>query len=244
MIKKIIFLSFIVTTLHPSPTSVTSGGTSNSNLLAYKVLLSGTSTIGAFQQIQNFGDSGTVLSLTRPLYPPSYQKNNYGLKLITTLTASSSATLTFNSTDLATYDVFLIELDNIQPSDAAVTFQAYFSNDNGSSYYTTNYLSGINYLTYNSATITNISSTTHIPLSTAISTYVSGHLYFYKNIPATSGGAPSFMNGVVIFDYPGIFGMMIGYQSVSSVTMNNIKFQFSAGNITQGVIRLYAFAIS
>ncbi len=229
-----------------SPISTTSGGTGLTSMTAYALLTGGTTATGSLQQISGVGTSGQVLTNGTTSALPTWQNNNYGLTLLKTLTASSSATLTLTSTEInSTYNVYLIELDNLQPVSAGVVLQAYFSNNNGTSYFTTGYLGGINTLAYNSAIVTNTNSTTYIPLSGTTSLYVSGYLYLYPNIASFSGsGAIAFMNGQVITDYPGVFGMIVGYQNTAGLVVNNIKFQFSSGNIFQGIIKLYGFKSS
>lgn len=232
--------------IYNSKIPTTSGGTGISSIVAYALLLGGPSTTASLQQVPSTGISGQVLTCGATAVAPLWQNNNYGMTLLKTLTASTSPTLTLTSTEITTtYDVYLIELDNLAPTGAAVTLQAFFSNNNGSTYLTTGYLSGINSMVYNSNTITNTSSTTFIPISTPTSLYVSGYLYLYPNIAVYSGsGAVAFMNGQVISDYPGKFGMVVGYQSTAGLIVNNVKFQFSSGNISQGTIKLYGLKFS
>ncbi len=248
IIYRIFIMVHFTSLIFSSPVKISDGGTGLSAWPStYAILLAGVTSQSNLQAAGATNSSGQVLTLTNPSMIPSFQNNNYGYTLLKTLTASSSATLTLTNTDfVSSYDVFIIELDNISPSTGTDFFLALFSSNNGSSYLTTGYISGINYLAYNSATITNTNSTTYIPLSIASSAYISGILYFYKNVPVVSPTtSPSFMNGFLAFGYPCNFGMLVGYCNVASGTViNNIQFKFSTGNIAQGRIKLYGLKVS
>lgn len=228
--------------INSSPTAVSFGGTGNSSLTAYALIAGGTTTTDVLQQVSGTGTSGQLLTSNGAAVLPTWQADGNtgttnGFVFLKTVTASNSASLSFNSTDLSsTYKVFLIVLNNLAPTSLTVTLQAYWSTNNGSSYLSSGYSAGVNYLAYNSATITNVNSTTFIPLGSSTSLYYSGVLHFYGANGALSSGPA--ISGITASSYTAVYGNVIATIS-GNPNINNIKFQFSAGNISSGSISLY-----
>jgi len=151
--------------------------------------------------------------------------------LLQTQNASSSASIAFNSTYItSTYVSYVFAFSNLLCSSSSV-FSAVVSVNNGSSYASTGYLSGVFSLPYNSSTITNANSTSAWQLYTGNTSYTAGGVIFMTclfelpiNITGTFSSAGSWYN---------CFGNYVNN------VITNVKFSFASGNITSGNISLY-----
>ena len=158
--------------------------------------------------------------------------------LIQTQSASSSSNISF--TGLSSYGgCQAVVLSNIIPSTNGTVLRMYVSNNNGSTYFTTNYTACCLYSSYNSSTLNNINSTTYIPLSAYISSSYnySGVVFIYN-----MNEADYFVtNGYVNWYDTSLGTSTIGItQTTSKITgMTALKFQMSSGNIASGKISLY-----
>lgn len=87
------------------------------------------------------GTSTYVLTSNGPGADPSYQQLGSGLVLLSTVTASNSASVSFNSTYLtSTYKSYKIVFDGVAPTNLTdVSFILQISTNNGSSYITSGY---------------------------------------------------------------------------------------------------------
>ncbi|MBP6892542.1 hypothetical protein KBB68_03080 [Candidatus Babeliales bacterium] len=243
--KRTIQTFFIVCThawISTSPAASTFGGTGNSSLTAYALITGGTTSTAPLQQISGTGSSGQVLTSNGAGALPSWQADGNtgttnGFVFLKTVTASNSAYLSFNSADLSsTYKVFCIVIHGIAPSIASVSLQALWSTNNGSTYLNTGYSAGVNYLSYNTTAVTNVNSSTFIPLGSTTNLYYSGVLYFYGANGALSSGPA--LSGITASGYTPVYGNVIATIS-GNPNVNNIKFQFSSENISSGSISLY-----
>lgn len=159
--------------------------------------------------------------------------------LLSTQTASSSASISF--TNIGSYFFYLLIFKSLIPATDGASLRMQVSNDNGSTWGTSGYLSGINTAPYNSATWTNSNSTAN----------------FILTGPLDNGSANSTAHGwVQIYNIPGnlghIAGQMTGFDNTAgTVVMGNItgrggvsgqnayKLLMSSGNITNGKFWLY-----
>lgn len=237
----ILYVLFFFQNINSSPMAVSFGGFGKNSLDAYAVLAGGTTTTAPIQQISGTG-SATQLLTSNGSGLATWQADGNtattnGCVFLKTVTASNSADLSFTSTDLSsTYKIFMIVVNNLAPSSASVSLESFWSTDNGSSYLTSGYASGVNYITYNGTSFTNVNSTIRIVLGKTTSLYYSGILYLYgANGALTSGPA---LWGITASDYPSVYGNVIATIS-GNPTINNIKFQFSSGTIASGSISLY-----
>ena|ERR1700731_792327 len=155
-----------------------------------------------------------------------------GWSLISTLGASVSASLAF--TTLPTYSTYAFVINNLILATNTSNLEMVVSSNNGGTYAVTGYTAGINYTSYNSATVTNVNSTTFIPLTSAASNGVgisgtifvtpnNGSFYGQTSYLSTTSGVQAFGN------VGGEFG----------IVANAFKFLSSSGNLTSGTISLY-----
>jgi hypothetical protein len=223
---------------------VANGGTGDASFTAYAPICGGTTTTGALQSASSGqSTSGYVLTSTGSSSLPTFQKpSSLGASfvLLQTQTASSSASLAF-TTGLASYTVFMVVVSAVYPATNAASLQMLVSNNGGSSYVTSGYQCGLNYSAYNTATLTNVNSTTYVPLSAAMSNAGAAYNYsatFFYSPTGNFGeiwGTCSFWTS----NNSGIncFGTLGGGPGINGI--NAIKFQFSSGNIAGGSISVY-----
>ena len=199
-------------------------------------------TVNSSDQIASIaaGTAGQVLVSNGAGSAPSFQASSGvgSLVLIATKTASSSASITFTSNITATYNTYLISWSNVKPSaNAALTAQV--STNNGSSYISTNYQSGLFYYTYNSTTVNNSNSTSTIYLTTNIlnSSYCCGQLWI-----ANTGNGGTFQcwgNGTGVNSGSSVCDYMNYAATNTATSVNAIELLFNSGNITTGTFNLY-----
>ena len=173
------------------------------------------------------------------------------LILLSTQTASASATISFTTGLDSTYDAYEFHFINIRPATDNTSFQFNMSTDSGSNYNVTktttffqayhNEADGTTGLEYDSAT--------DLAQSTAFQTIspqtgndadqsTSGSLTLFN--PASTTYVKHFisnMNGVLYSDLSFNF-FVAGYGNTTSA-VNAIQFKFSSGNIADGIFKLY-----
>lgn len=225
--------------MQTSPTSVSSGGTGLSVAsAAYAVLVGGTNSIAPIQMVAP-GTSGQVFTSNGAGALPSWTKNN-GFVLLKTIAASNSANLTFNSSDFSSdFSVFMIIIEGLDPLGVGVTLQGTFSTNNGSSYLSTGYSSGMGSLTYNGTAISSLNSTTVLQLCTTSSGQHSAIFFLFGmngNFPTSTG--PVIIGWSFSAFVPTRYGILIGSIS-GSPNVNNLRIAESSGNINTGYAFLY-----
>lgn len=155
-----------------------------------------------------------------------------GWSFIKSIAASASATIDF--TTLPTYTSYAFVLRNVLLATNAQQLLMRISNDNGSTFAATGYTAGLNYTSYNSATVTNANATTSFPLTSAASSGlgISGTIFISTGTAAAWGQTfyQSTTSGVVAFANIGGNG---------NIVPNAFRFLSSSGNITSGVIAIY-----
>jgi len=171
------------------------------------------------------------------------------LKLLSTQTASSSASLEFSMD--GTYDSYVFKFINIHPQNDGVRFQFNLSTDNGSNYNVTKTTTffyayhgeadspaGLGY----EGALDLAQSTGFQPLSNSTantsSKNVSGNLQLFN--PSSSVFVKHFISIINSADnYPiSVNSFIAGYGNTTS-PVTNLKFQFSSGNIDDGIIKMY-----
>jgi hypothetical protein len=161
-----------------------------------------------------------------------------GWQWIQTLTASSSANLTF--INLPSYTTYVFVLNNLLPATNASTLEMLVSSNNGSTFASSGYTAGINYSAYNSATVNNASATTFAPITAAASNAatftISGTVFFYVG-EGNYAGTVQFGSTVVAVAAFGTCGGTTG------VVANAFRFLMSTGNLTSGTISIYGIAV-
>jgi len=155
-----------------------------------------------------------------------------GLILISSNAVNTVSEVVINN--LTNYNCLLVI--NVGPNTANSTFLLEVSTDNGSTFITTNYQSGLNYSPYNSASLTNINSSSNFVLSSA------GPFNGYFNLSGLNGANNFLMVGN--FDQQEtvlgttIFGTAGGECLVTGV--NAIRIRASAGTFN-GYVLLYGY---
>lgn len=226
-----------------NPVTVAQGGTGNASVTAYAVLCGGTTGTGAVQSVSGVGTSGQVLTSNGASALPTWQTPGAsgGFTLLQTLTASSSASLTFTSTYItSTYTAYVVILRNINNASGTAALNMDWSVDNGSNYLASNYQSGFIRNNYSNSTLTNGNSTSTNPLTHSITNAnvkVSGVLY----LTFPSSDVAIFNGELFALDTTSVNIMTYGSNS-GTTTINNVKFSYSSGNIASGTISLYGLS--
>jgi len=173
------------------------------------------------------------------------------LVLISTQTASSSATISFTSGLNSTYDEYIFKFINIHPATDGEEFQFNMSTDSGSNYNVTKTSTHFQaYHLENGTGAGTLYQTSHdLAQSTAFQTLsndlgndndqsTSGTLIIFN--PASTTYVKHFiatMNNTQEADYQTNY-FIAGYGNTTSA-VNAIQFKFSSGNIDDGIIKLY-----
>jgi hypothetical protein len=176
------------------------------------------------------------------------------LNLISTQTASASATIDFTSGIDSTYDSYVFKFINIHPANDGVNFQFNLSVDGGSNYNVTKTTTVFNayHNEADSATSLGYDSVFDLAQSTADQTFcrdlgndndqnLSGTFTIYN--PSSSVFVKHFIarcqytyNNDISFDE-----YVAGYGNTTSA-VNAVRFKMSSGNIDSGVIKLYGIS--
>lgn len=223
------------------PITVAQGGTGDSSVTAYAVLCGGTTTTGVVQSVSGVGSSGQILTSNGASALPTWQAAGAAtgsIILITTLTASSSGSLAFTSSNItSTYTSYIIILRGINNASGTTVLNMDWSTNNGSGYLGSGYRSGTITNSYNSTTLANTNSLTTNPLTASITnTNVPINGTLYLDFPASA--AASYTGQIFVADTTAVNVNCFGTNS-GTTTINNVKFSYSSGNITSGTISLY-----
>ena len=176
--------------------------------------------------------------------------------LLSTATASSSASLEFNSTYInSSYSIYKFELINLHPQTDNVKLEFNLSTDNGSNYNVTKTTTVFDAyhrendtstgLNYNSSqdlaqSTANQNLTPEVELGNANDASASGTLLLFN--PASTTYVKHFLyngNHHTTYDPPWpINSYIAGYANTTSA-INAVKFIMNSGNIDAGQIKLY-----
>jgi len=173
------------------------------------------------------------------------------LKLLSTQTASASASISFTSGITSTYDSYIFEFISIHPATNRVDFQFNLSTDGGSNYNvtkTTTYFrayqneagtaTGLNYeASFDLAQSTSYQSLC-IDMGNGSDESVSGYLQLYN--PSSTTFTKHFVsrNNCYRDDDETFDSYVAGYGNTTSA-VDAIDFKFESGNIDDGVIKMY-----
>jgi len=173
------------------------------------------------------------------------------LKLLSTQTASSDASISFTTGIDSTYETYLFKFINVHPSSDGAAFQFQGSTNGGSSYGVTITSSNMRMYNKEDGTDTNWGASTNFDLaqSTSYQSIIdnvgsdndqggSGELFIYN--PSSTTFTKHFIatgcsGHATEYCYTNRVG---GYFNTTSA-VNAISFQFDAGNIDSGIIKLY-----
>lgn len=229
----------------PQIVNIANGGTGTGSFTAYTPICGGTTSTGALQSVASLGNSGDVLASQGSSALPQFvnpKTIGAGLVLVTTKTASASATIDFTSGITSSIPNYLVIISNVVPDTSGVGMRMVWSTDGGSTYLSTGYLSGNNSNTNTATTLTNTNASTFCTLTTTMTTSVtfSAIIFLYNMNTANN---PSY-TAMTIKAQSGAFRMSrgAGYNTTTS-GVNAIRFQTSSGNITSGSFSLYQIIV-
>ena len=192
-----------------------------------------------------------------------FNSNNNGIEagdvggsmvLISTQTASSSATISFTSNIDSTYPIYLFKFINIHPATDGAEFTINFSTDSGSNYNvakTTTFFVAYNAESESSSGLTYIDSL-DIAQGTGVANIfynvgnendesASGTLHLFN--PSSTTFVKHFMSTFNVYNNSGSNGNSVqvdvaGYGNTTSA-IDGVQFAMSSGNIDSGTIKLY-----
>ncbi len=167
--------------------------------------------------------------------------------LLSTQTASSSASLSFTSLITSQYPVYYIKVRNLLPVSNNVALQVLFSTNNGSTYLNSNY-GWVNWIMYSAGTFLGGSgnlSASLIQIGDSLSNVstrpFNGNYYFY-NLATTN--VVTMKGRAVKYDQFGNLGeATIGGLNTGTTAVNAIQFSLTSGNIASGTISIYGMTI-
>ena len=227
---------------------VAGGGTGATSFTAYGVLTGGTTTTGAVQSLAALGASGTVLTSNGASALPSFQAAGSAgaLTLISTKTASSSASIIFNSGITATYNNYMLVLSNFAPATNTSGLAMLISRDGGSTWGSnTAYFSDTHGIllsgtTWGTFAVGGGGQWVIIP-PTSTTSPSSMTVYLYN---ATSASKPSMSGNFFYISSTGPTvgtGVTSGYYN-AAFTVNAIFLGMASGNIATGTASLYGIS--
>ena len=173
------------------------------------------------------------------------------LVLLSTQTASASATISFTTGLDSTYDEYIFKFINIHPATDAVIFEFNMSTDSGSNYNVTKTTTAF-YAEHdeaNTATSLTYSTGSDLAQSTNFQRIaptvgngndecISGSLTIFN--PSSTTYVKHFISNINQY-HPDNYTMnwyVAGYGNTTSA-INAVRFQMSSGNIDDGIIKLY-----
>ena len=178
-----------------------------------------------------------------------------GITLISSQTASASASLSFTSGIDSTYRTYLFKFINIHPATDSVNFTFNLSTDSGSNYNVTKTTTIFNNYHDEADTATDLGYRTGADLAQSTAYQVigdgtwgngsdesgSGFLTLFN--PSSTTYVKHFISDINFYyvsDFT-IRSMMAGYGNTTSA-INAIDFKFTSGNIDAGTIHMYGIA--
>ena len=173
------------------------------------------------------------------------------LILLSTQTASASATISFTTGLDSTYDEYIFKFINIHPATDQVYFQFNLSTDGGSNYNVTKTTTAFRSINDEADTVTSLSylgandlaqSTAFQYLTNAIGNdndqTASGSLTLFN--PSSTTYVKHFISLLNDYDHNDFsYSLYVaGYGNTTSA-VNAVQFSMSSGNIDDGIIKLY-----
>jgi hypothetical protein len=236
-------------TLGASGTVLTSGGVSADPTFAAVASGPNNTPAVSHQFITAYNSGTNVLAQAQPTTADISGYVAPALVLLEQHTASASATLDFTTAISATYDDYRVEFVNIVPASSGAKLQMLVSTD-GATYQASNYSNtgsrtngtGVGVEAGTAAASLSVTSAT-TGIATTAGTSVNGYLDLYapgganfKYILGNTNFVASADGTRILFSFTG------AWEQTTAVTA--LRFLFSAGNITSGVIRIYGVAKS
>ena len=175
-------------------------------------------------------------------------------ELLSTQTASNSASIEFTSGIDSTYDIYKFEFVNMHPATNDVRFQVNFSTDSGSNYNVTKTTTQFQAFHKEDGTSTALQYTTTDDLAQSTSNQQLSGLQYNNDDSSSSGSMFLFQPSSTTFvkhfiarlNYMFRAGFSIdlhtaGYCNTTSA-VDAVKFVMSSGNIETGTIKMYGIS--
>lgn len=164
-----------------------------------------------------------------------YPSQNGSWTLLQSIVASSSASVIFANLPTNNYTKFAFVVTDLVGATNTQKLQMVTSTNNGTSYNSSGYNSGVNYNAYNAATWTNVNSTTSLFLSSNINNGAgySGNFFYDVSQGFLWGQSTYFSTDTSTF----AMAMVQGFGAAALA--NAFKFTMTSGNINAGRISLY-----
>lgn len=182
------------------------------------------------------GVAGTILTSQDAGANSSFTTAGEAWVLLSTLTPSNVASVAFTSLISSTYKTYVVIFSHLKATVLSAALQMVISTNNGSTYSSTNYISGINYIYAAQTVFHNITSasSSYFTINSAgdITVDCSGMLWLYGFGVAA---LPQFACTSYV-------SQTLQYSSginTTSGTYDAIKFLFTSANISSGTISLY-----
>lgn len=232
------------------PAQVARGNTGLSSTTAYAVICGGTTSTSDFQSIASVGTSGQTLQSNGAALPTFQDAGGGVWSLISTATASSSATIEFNNLT-STHFMFLIVGYAVLAATNEVVFHFRTSTDNGVSFDS----SAGNY-----AHISRVYENTSNNIESASATEIvitGGAANLIGNVAAETLDFSCWLynpssTAYTRINYGGAYrgsgsekcAFFGGGQRASAADVDAIQFLMSSGNIASGTFKLYGLSAS
>jgi hypothetical protein len=203
----------------------------------YNVLTGGAS--GGINNIST-GTTGQVLIAQGASAQPIWATGG-SMVLLSTQTASNTASISFTTQITSTYKNYLLEVTNFLSVSVGVVLGLSLSTNGGTSYLATNYLSGVNYVQYNSSTFANGTITTlmNLYVSTTTAAPTANGVYYLFNL--NSAIAPMAMGIAVGAISTGgtLYYSLEPSVQTAATNINALQIKCTSGNMSTGVFSLY-----
>lgn len=217
--------------------NVAHGGTGDTSFTAYSVITGGTTSTAPLQNVSGVGTLNQILTSNGAGALPSWGPPPAWV-LVSSNSPSSSTGVVITDLTFVTY--FLVVHAGVNTNNDQLILQV--STDNGATFFSTLYTSGVNYNAYNSTTLHNTSTTASMVLSAPCSNSSAFNGFFYltgineASSPHLTGNIVQFANDLGSQS----FGTMGGIWSGANV--NAIKILASSGTFN-GFVGLYGLRI-
>ena len=227
---------------------VANGGTGNVSTTAYAVLCGGTTSAGALQPIASVGTTGQILTSNGAGALPTFQAAGGGgeLVLLSSGTASNSATIDFTAIFSSSYDMYMVEFFGVLPATENSIFQMLLGTGSTPSWVSSGYMWQINGLLQATLQPTSSSSdsvaalcrTSYGVSSSSIYGGISGTMFIYGT--NASSNVARGMGQACWYTASDALPSQANFSwYLPATTYTSVRFLFSSGNVTSGTIRIY-----
>ena len=217
---------------------IANGGTNSTATATAGGIGYGTGTAHAYTSA---GTSGQVLTSAGASAPTWTNPAGGSLIFLSSVTASSSATVDVETTFDSTYDQYLITVSGLLPAQNNLEFGVQFKQ--GGSYRTTGYRYHTSLLRTNTSSYAASTSSdySYMLLAQNLSNSFVANYHLIISTPTVTDMPRIFGHGTFFYANLGVMAQAIpmGYQANTSGAIQGVRFLSESGNITSGTFRLY-----